>query len=570
MLPNTQEGAHRCPINNLPTELLSYIFLVGCSLDDCDDADSEWTTDSESDAEIGFDSTDKPNGSAENVPLPDSPPMEVLDVESVDEDDLPQLPFQVLVSQVCKRWRDVAIDESPMLWTKIDFSEGPPFEQSKAWLERSKGCPLDIDIDCQPPEEIDENGSVMSEEPSPSLSIEELEEVLHLLCPHVARLRAFQLMVHDYSYMHRALQHLAQIPAAPLLEVLQLYHYEDSDEYDAFQPVELREPRFLPFCGNAPRLRTVSLWGVHLDWAAAGPLLAGLAALELAWTAQDVRPTFAQLAALFRGSPELQELTLCQSGPAGTTEAEWLDSLLTESAGELSADETKLVLPSVTSFVLAFQEPEYAAALLRWVFVPNVRELALDFYEDDYTVLAAQLLAADAHYGPAPRCLLSGLENLKLSGLVVPREQIPGMLVALAGLRHINLNLYHIDPLWLALLAQPISRTQRLLGLPSGEGFNMTLEDIRPVASVEKEMYCPKLEHISVRGFSDMRLFLEIRTKFGAPLKRVSLCKDEYVPSDDERAMEGLVEELDYFEGSDDDDEVVEIEDPLEDLLDVP
>ena len=65
---------------------------------------------------------------------------------SMDEDGK-RLPFKVLVSHVCTRWRTVAIETST-LWTFLDFAEGPPFDKSRTWLERSKGCLLDIELDC--------------------------------------------------------------------------------------------------------------------------------------------------------------------------------------------------------------------------------------------------------------------------------------------------------------------------------------------------------------------------------------------------------------------------------------
>ena len=48
---------------------------------------------------------------------------------------------------LCRQWRAVAI-KTLTLWTYFDFKEGPHFDKSRTWLERSKECPLDT---CLPP-----------------------------------------------------------------------------------------------------------------------------------------------------------------------------------------------------------------------------------------------------------------------------------------------------------------------------------------------------------------------------------------------------------------------------------
>ena len=52
--------------------------------------------------------------------------------EESDIEDL-MLPFQVLVSHVCRHWREIAL-ESPTLWTTLSFTEGSPFEKSSIWI----------------------------------------------------------------------------------------------------------------------------------------------------------------------------------------------------------------------------------------------------------------------------------------------------------------------------------------------------------------------------------------------------------------------------------------------------
>src|SRR5260370_19505397 len=98
------------PINALPNEILSWIFTLGSGAEEHGDDDDE---DEDEDEE-----------------------------DSIDE-HRQRLPFKVLVSHVCRRWRTVAIETS-MLWTYLDFAEGPPFDKSRTWLDRSSCCLLYI------------------------------------------------------------------------------------------------------------------------------------------------------------------------------------------------------------------------------------------------------------------------------------------------------------------------------------------------------------------------------------------------------------------------------------------
>lgn len=103
MPSNTAESfdqqLERCSINELPNEILSYIFELGTHAEEGEEhneasVDDEWETDDEGDASM----TDA---------YPDT---EVVDVDE-DEKSLgmpehdPPPPFTVLVSHVCRKWR---------------------------------------------------------------------------------------------------------------------------------------------------------------------------------------------------------------------------------------------------------------------------------------------------------------------------------------------------------------------------------------------------------------------------------------------------------------------------------
>src|SRR5258708_32381945 len=152
----------------------------------------------------------------------------------------PHLPFQVLASYVMSgQWCVVAI-KTPTLWTYFDFQEGPPFDKSRTWLERSKECPLSIALDCtvdsEPASESSSEsdgsedqadssseheliapqdrvampggpplaplGGKENKKSSSHISPPDLPVVRDLILPHSARWRVFELMVDDFQLMY--------------------------------------------------------------------------------------------------------------------------------------------------------------------------------------------------------------------------------------------------------------------------------------------------------------------------------------------------------------------------------
>jgi hypothetical protein len=510
------------PINALPNEILSYIFTLGSGAEEQGDDDDE----------------DEDEDEDEEDPI----------------DDRQRLPFKVLVSHVCRRWRTVAIETST-LWTYLDFAEGPPFDKSRTWLERSKGCLLDIELDCTVDEddansdEFDDHADAYSSDelvapedrvampggPAPVKTKEtrslgrvapaDLPVVRDLILPHVARWRIFELMVNDYQIMYGILSTLAAIPEAPQLQVLRLYHYDDNDDYDHFRPPHLKQP-FAPFCGRAPKLSGVALWGVHVDWKACAFLRAGLEELELAYHAKDVRPPYEIFFRILKGSPDLHILTLCASGPAGNPEDWPLDVI---------------ELPSVKHLILAFIEPLYASALMKRLVFPNLSTLALDFDSGDYSPFIAQLTrpaAPNQHHS-----LCHNLVDLKISGMQCSPTALATFYAALPNLVSLNLNCCHVPRHFFEYLYP---------GLGGGD-------DDDQVAGC----YLPKLETLTTSGIcgGEMRELLSRRK--AVPLKHVLMDSADDVDTEEEVWLRREVETFEFFDGSDDEDEDEDEDDPI-------
>ncbi|KAI0335912.1 hypothetical protein GY45DRAFT_1267392 [Cubamyces sp. BRFM 1775] len=565
----------RCLINDLPSELLAHIFTLGWTPERDQEPDSD-----------DFDDVDSDDGTYSTISSEGSEPEPT--PQEQEEEKERRLPFNVLVSHVCSRWRAVAI-ENPLLWSHIRFVGAPPYDRATTYLERAKAAPLAITVDRTIDEDEDdfsvsEDGSYTPEDNDPELNI--ISGIMDLITPHVAHWQALQIMVSFYPHMHRALEALAAAGPAPLLEVLQLYHYEDTDEHLSFRHPALREQPFQLFGGVAPRLTHVALWGVHLPWARdASPFLEGLTDLELAYHARDVRPSFYEFARILRASPDLRTLTLCLSCPAGTP-ADWPSSGMPESE-EPPADGTAvamdvdasapLVLAKLTDLVLAYLEPAYLLSLLPRLALPALTSLALDLEEDDYTDVLAylasprslphqqpqhqqlaltpqQLLRGPGVAGPATtRSLLSNLTSLKIASLPANEATVRDAYRQLDSLVALNLNVGYLAEYWIDLLfPQPDSGSNSSSSSTSTSGG---------------ELYLPRLESLTTTGVDGarMRELVEARAARGRPLKTVLMNQDDDVTDEDEDWLGKHVDRFEYFEGSDEEEDVDMLEEIFED-----
>jgi len=212
----------KCPINDIPPEVLSLIFEIGARSFEDEDSDEEdeamatfWNL--EEGVDDGVDDGQDDNRSCDSESSSDST------FENVP-------PFELLVSQVCQHWRTVALN-TPSLWTKIAVPpfESAPFERVKVLLERSKGLPIDIHIDCEPPDDEEEEGGSCSDsedselfQPPGSMSFADLDILMSILVPHISRWGSIEVSVSCYKHMFVFLSAVSDpsIEGAPQLEVL--------------------------------------------------------------------------------------------------------------------------------------------------------------------------------------------------------------------------------------------------------------------------------------------------------------------------------------------------------------
>jgi hypothetical protein len=447
----------------------------------------------------------------------------------------PFISFPILVSHVCRRWRDVAIS-TPGLWTKLIF--GPDswnMDKTIACLERSKGHPLDICFDSvvpddwEPPVE-EETANEDSENPvavPPALTVTEVDSIMDMLQPHVHRWRVLEVQSSSYDVCYAVLRRIADIPSAESLETLQFYHYEDCEDFTRFNPTSLAT-KFLPFRGKCPRLRQLALWGAHIDWDGALPLFKGLTELELAYHAHDVRPSFETFKSILQSATDLNTLALCLTGPSGSLQ-DW-------------GEPEPIDIPSVRTLILYHHDCRYILDLFPLLHVPNANDLKLDYDGEDFTAFAKMLCTPQK---PLKRSILSGLEKLKIGGLPCDRKTLEDVLGQLSNVRELTLNCSDEDIYFLFEKLQTLRKTTD------------------PSASGPKVTFCPELTHIKTTGIDgkEMQKFVETRIKGGAPLKSLLMSEEDHVGDREEEWLRGHVQELDFFEPSSEeeysDDEIV-------------
>lgn len=248
-------------------------------------------------------------------------------------------------------------------------------------------------------------------------------------------------------------------------------------------------------------------------------MLRGLKDVELAYHAQDVRPSYATFKEIMNACPELRTLTLCLSGPSGSPN-------LAEDHKDRWPKEP-IMIPSLRDLVLCYHDCQTVISLVEHLDVPNVLSLALDYDDEDYTEFVVELMRP-AH--GRSRSLLAGLEHVKIAGLPCGPDTVDKFYAQLAGLKTLNLN---AEDVYFEKLLKPGKTTE--LGSSVG-------------------IYCPQLHTVTLTGVDgkEIRELVEARKAAGHPLKKVFMCTEDDITSSDEKWLRKNLESLEYFDASDD------------------
>ncbi|KAF8432723.1 hypothetical protein L210DRAFT_3557703 [Boletus edulis BED1] len=400
-----------CLINNLPLELLSYIFAFG--------------------------STD--DGIENEEDTHDHHDHQTTDIFAESESSNVSLPFTFVVSHVCRRWRNIAL-LTPSFWTTIvvTLKARPPYERVSTLLKRSKSLPIDIFVTSQ------FHRLVVS--PSPA----DFQFLLAILIPHIHRWRTMEISAPTEQLMRKILSVVSDpsVPAASQLTTLELHNIQKTRLYTGL-PVS----RHLTlFGGSAPLLTRIVLWGVHVDWDQ--PWIASasnLTDLVLACHLEAARPSLAQFFAILRNAPALEKLYLRQSGPA----RDRLVWPMVPPSPPVDFD-APIQLARLTDFHLELG-PQTCTTWFRKFTFPTLKNLVLWLDYNNYTELVEEFTrpAPSLSASQASCSLLNGLESLKIVRLRCRKECIKTLYGELQNLRSLNLSLSYLVPLFLDILSTP-------------------------------------------------------------------------------------------------------------------
>lgn len=370
--------SHRpCHINVLPVEILSYIFTLATH----DDAPAK--KDYKRRYEVPF--------SSQSVTMP------------------------TVLASVNRHWRHIALSTST-LWSSLVMTLGQvvrvrigqdadderayttflDVQRLAAHIARSRNSSVDILIDTRDPEwDFEDDGGECSTQNAACFPYATfIPQILDLLFPQMYRWRSLTILSDTWAPLRVALERLS-VPAlttgsgAPRLETLMLMRCNEFlGHLDTFSPRTQHMFDGIPFAALTgaphddisiqshplPKLRNLTLVGVHLNWThfsrytlGAAPLsrVSGcIQSLELSQHCREVRPTFDEFTGILNACPLLRKLVIRVSGPR-------FDAGVQRSDRPIS-------LPLLEEIYLGYTNVEDAAMLLNHIHAPNLATLSLE------------------------------------------------------------------------------------------------------------------------------------------------------------------------------------------------
>ncbi|KAH7915098.1 hypothetical protein BJ138DRAFT_981051, partial [Hygrophoropsis aurantiaca] len=328
--------------------------------------------------------------------------------------------FEVIVSHVCTRWRAIAL-ASPLLWTTIRVKQNavPPFDKLITWLARSRAHLISVAVG------VRTFGGALS------MTDAHLNQVLTLLAPHAARLRSFLLMV-SHKQLQGCLQLLAVPPVRVPTQLRQLVVFTDA----GYRNIE-NLPSVTFFNGNLPRLESVVLHSVSIDWEQRW--LKGSPHLTNIRLGNCPMPSWEIFVRFLTELPRLEALEIDAS-----CGSDW-DPEQIPSSTQSSMLPT---LPALQRLELTDMPLIHVSNILTKLALPRLASLQL-LPEADITGLALRL-AAPPQPGPGPSphpsSVLHGLTDLNLSCLRCAPHCVALLFRALRAIERITLDMTTLPP----------------------------------------------------------------------------------------------------------------------------
>lgn len=357
----------------------------------------------------------------------------------------PELPFEVIVSHVCRRWREVALT-TPALWAQVAITSSTMHSKTQAYLARAKTVAVDITIDLKSPS-TDVSALVSVSRGTKKQIAQMVFEHWLLLSPSISHWRTFALRTANSLVMHAFLIALHCCSPAPMLENLVL-----ADKPAFVSHLHRHEwPLCInPFFLNAPKLSKAILSGVYFNWPQTG-FAHALTTLELSNHQPGIRPSYQDLARILRESPSLKALTLKFSGPTGGP-ADWgVDTYLDIPEHVPESCRSMLWSQSVARLTLDQIDEEYAAELIDRLALPSLTRLEIDIVSGDCTGVLEALIRPRP---PDNKSLLAGLTDLRLKQFRGGDARV--IVEAYGAMPNLTTFWFGLDicsPLWLSLLS---------------------------------------------------------------------------------------------------------------------
>ncbi|KAG8911533.1 hypothetical protein FRC02_006541 [Tulasnella sp. 418] len=421
-----------------------------------------------------------------------------------------------LLSHTCHRFRETVL-ATPALWTHIDMREGPPYEKSTLYIERSGACPLHVNIG-----ELE------------SITSFERHFLANILAPELHRCEVFHLTSHMIEPFHILLPWFVTSPA-PFLSRLDLYYLGEQTAGAGWQTLggSNEGPPTTAFGGNANRLTSMTISGVHMPWTAWS--LSGLKELAFDFHSPDVLRSFANLMDVLTSSPGLEKLSLMQAGSDLRLSPNWysIDSKPVVPPDFIDARRQRrprfhpVELPCLQELGFSFTESGLACDLIHLIRSPNITSLTLEYVKFDCGPLL-ELLSGDPPRFPS-------VTHLRLVGLmsIGPGKVVEFLRTAAAKVTHLHVNAVNCPTL------KEIAFLSRWMVLERGE------------------LLFPKLRELTAEGLSprNIREMVQSRPTSGRP-EKIRMRRRDWVVREDEN-MSWLREntDVDLVEGSSDNEE---------------
>ncbi|KAF8329250.1 hypothetical protein F5887DRAFT_1163467 [Amanita rubescens] len=467
----------------------------------------------------------------------------------------------LVLSSVSKHWRDVARN-TPRLWTRICVTQEllvskPAFNRRiaidtthiRTCLALSRKCPLDILIDARDDEWDFTEPEIMPVDPgstfNPIVAPALINSALSLLIPHLRRWHSLTIFTDTWAPMFIALNMInpsITTLGAPLLEFLTLMRCNDFVSFSPeFRPRQLAKPAFLrrkkKACVGAgsqcsqqpktttnvlPRLKHLTLKGVHLDWPALADAMetsqvGGLKSLSLASHSLQVRPSRCDFRRLLSASPGLEVLSVSGSGP--------IPEEPSSPEGGNTSGKDKVSLGKLRKLAVGYRSLREARAVFDSIWTPSVKEMVLEDVAHPGEV-------NDVDGNRVLACLCKGKGEVEEGSLQV--EELT--------LRNVKLGKQSIDRDTLRTVLDGATRLRKLKA--EDVGVETMLAALIPEDEQDGRYPCPELETLSVKTgaaccsssssplndvpswFEMTKRLAEGRARKTSPLRQIKICME--------------------------------------------